>query len=137
MHWLSQQWHKFVIAFVGLCHLRNLVKEFWETGTFIERRLYQRRKVIMSLSTVIKGIPLAATDALALSTFLTKLPVYLPVIQKQLSDLQKFSADRSNPAALISDSTVLLGDLNTDIQTIVPMISNLLPKLKATTPAES
>lgn len=83
----------------------------------------------MSLATVIKGITLAETDAIALSQFLAKLPEYLPAIQKQLSDLQKVSADRSNPAALLTDSSALLDDLNQDLNTVVPLIQNLLPKL--------
>lgn len=89
----------------------------------------------MSFATIIKGITLAETDAIALSGFLAKLPEYLPAIQKQLADLQKFSSDRSNPAAIMSDASILLDDLNTDLTTIVPMVQNLLPKLKTPPPA--
>ena len=90
----------------------------------------------MSLLTVINGITLAEKDAVVLSGFLAKLPTYAPVIQQQFKDLQKAMADRSNPTALLADSSALLNDLNTDMNTIVPMITNLLPALKAgsTTP---
>ena len=83
----------------------------------------------MSLLTVINGITLAEKDALALSGFLSNLPTYLPVIQKQLADVQKISADEHNPVALAGDVTTLLTDLSTDMATIVPMIQNLLPNL--------
>lgn len=85
----------------------------------------------MSLLTVINGVELAAKDAEAVSAFLAKLPEYAPMIQKQLADFQKASADRSNPAALIEDGTVLLDDLNSDIALVVPLVQNLLPVLKA------
>lgn len=87
----------------------------------------------MSILTVLNGITLAEKDAVALSAFLAKLPTYAPIVEQQVADLQKVAADRNNPVALMADATVLLGDLNTDMATIVPFITSLLPALKAGT----
>ena len=136
MNWFSAEWHKIVIALLGLDHLRKFIEEVWEpvwkVKAYIERRWHERRHT-MSLATIINGITLAEKDATALGAFLANLPEYLPEIQKQLADIQKASADRSNPVALAGDVSTLLGDLSTDMSTIVPMIQNLLPALKTGT----
>jgi hypothetical protein len=118
--------------------IRRIVE--WEEDYAKAKTLFGRRKEDskMSLLTVINGITLAEKDAIALSGFLANLPTYLPVIEKQLADIQKAASDKSNPVALAGDVSTLLGDLSTDMSTIVPMIQNLLPNLPkptATPPA--
>ncbi len=137
LSWISIEWHKIAIALTTIIsvivHWEEVVEKFDRLigiKKWIVRRIGDRRH-IMSFATVINGIALAEKDALALSAFMAKLPEYLPAIQKQLGDLQKATADRSDPAALIADSSVLLNDLNTDLALVVPMIQNLLPTLKA------
>lgn len=82
----------------------------------------------------INGIVLAEKDAVILSTFLSKLPSYLPLIQKQIGDAQKAAADRSNPVELMTDVTVLLGDLNSDLSALSALAPILVPSLSTTPP---
>jgi hypothetical protein len=114
---------------------RRILKEVLEGE--LERRMKERRHTmeLPNLKTVINGVELAEKDALALSALLLKLPEYAPIIQKQFEDLQKAIADKNNPIALINDTSVLLGDLNQDMSTVVPFITNLIPALKAQPPA--
>lgn len=121
----------------GIRRIVEFEDDIKNAKSFFGRR---RGDTKMSILTVINGITLAEKDALALSGFLSNLPTYLPVIQKQLADVQKISADEHNPVALAGDVTTLLTDLSTDMATIVPMIQNLLPNLPkptATPPAAS
>lgn len=70
----------------------------------------------------ISGLVLAEEEAVKLNMFLTKLPAYLPLIQKQLTDLQKAVSDKSDPTALIADSSNLLNDLNQDLTLLATII---------------
>ena len=86
----------------------------------------------------IQGLMLAEKEAIALNTFMLKLPSYLPLIQKNIADLSKASGDRNDPDALMNDISVLLDDLNKDLselQAIVPSLTpaNITPVV--TTPA--
>jgi hypothetical protein len=139
-HWLYAEFTKITTLYASMVvtigHWEELAKFFdklFGIKTWIVRRIGERRHT-MSLLTVINGITLAEKDALALSAFMANLPEYLPAIQKQLADIQKAMADKSNPAALAVDVSTLLTDLSMDLSTVVPMIQNLLPTLKASAP---
>ena len=135
MQWPREILKEVGIAWVSLSHAIEWVIRWEERKDKIKAFFGKRKGDTMSLATVINGIALAEKDALALSAFMAKLPTYLPAIQKQLGDLEKAMADRSDPTALIADSSVLLTDLTTDLSTVVPMIQNLLPSLPPTPPA--
>ncbi len=70
----------------------------------------------------ISGLVLAEQEAVKLQAFLLKLPTYLPLIQKNLADLQKAAQDKNDPAALIADSSTLLDDLNQDLSVLATLI---------------
>jgi hypothetical protein len=139
MTWPKEVFKEVGIGLLLLSHLVRWILEAEETwskaSAFFGRRKGDQREKNMSLGSIINGIALAEKDALALSAFMAKLPEYLPEIQKQLADLQKLSADRNNPTTALADASVLLDDLNKDLQTVVPMIQNLLPTLKQAPPA--
>jgi hypothetical protein len=139
-NWFQSWLGHIFLGLIALDHLWDRLKPVCEKcreiGTFIERRIGDRRH-IMSLATVINGITLAEKDAPALSAFLVKLPEYAPIIQKQFADLQKAEADRNNPVALMADVSVLLADLTMDMNTIVPFITNLIPALKSGAPIQT
>lgn len=113
----------------------DTIKSWFGFAQEIERRIGDRR-THMSVLTIINGVELAAKDAEVLSTFMANLPTYLPAIEKQLADLKQAQTDEKNPVALAADVTTILTDLSQDLATVVPMITNLLPVLKApATPA--
>ena len=94
--------------------------------TWIDRRIGERRHHM----NIVSGLLLAEQEAVKLNTFLAKLPTYLPLIQKNIADLQKAASDKSDPIALMADSQALLTDLNSDLA----LISSLVPALAPATP---
>jgi hypothetical protein len=113
------------IAFLTFDHAARRVVEFEEDYIKIAAKFGRRQGDKMNF---VSGLLLAESEAVKVSAFVAKLPTYLPLIQKNIADLQKAASDKSDPTALMGDVSTLLADLNSDLS----ILSSVLPALTPT-----
>ena len=113
---LLADWHKMVIAFVGLCHL-------WDKSTqltdFFKRFKIERRNAMVNPVTIIEGI--------------NALETAMPVVIQAVGDVKAAIAAKKDPTAEVA----ALEKVIADVQTLFAGVSGLVKPPAAASPAAS